>query len=98
MRKIHVSSPELISLGESLQPRIPTPPESGMEDGRGTVAKVRHGITGAPFRLFNFFRKALSTEGFVVLKVDDEGRFRLSKDGQVWERRGLDRLFKVQKG
>lgn len=93
MKKIHVSSPGVISLGESLQPRLAAPTESEIEDRRGAVTKVRHGITGAPFRVFDFFRRALSTEGFVVIKVDGVGRFRLSKDGQVWERRGLDRLF-----
>lgn len=98
MKRIHVASPALISLGESLQPRLAAPTEPGIEDRRGAVTKVRHGITGAPFKVFDFFRRALSTEGYVAIKVDGVGRFRLSKDGQVWERRGLDRLFKAQIG
>lgn len=96
MRKIQVASPELITLGEPLQPIHPAkaaaPP---LEDTRNAVMKVRHAITGAPFKTFDFFRKALSTGNFVPLNVDGVGRFRISKDGWVWERRGLDRLFKT---
>lgn len=62
------------------------------------VTKVRQAITGVPLKVFAFARRALSTKGFVALKVEGVGRFRLSRDGQLWERRGLDRLFRAQAG
>lgn len=98
MKKIHVSSSDLISLEGPLQPVLrvsESQPE--MEDKRSAVTKIRHGITGAPFKVFDFFRKALSTGGFALLRVEGMGSFRLSKDGWVWERRGLDRLFRMHR-
>lgn len=98
MKKIHVSSPGLISLGESLQPRVEALTGSKTNDSRSVVTKMRQAITGMPLKVFAFARRALSTKGFVALKVEGVGRFRLSRDGQLWERRGLDRLFRAQAG
>lgn len=95
MKKIHVSSPRLISLGESLQPRLVVPPRPETKDRRSAMTKVRQAITGVPFKVFAFARRALSTNGFVALKVEGVGRFRLSREGELWERRGLDRLFRA---
>lgn len=95
MKKIHVSSPGLISLGESLQPRLVVPPKPEAKDRKSTMTKVRQAITGVPFKVFAFARRALSTNGFVALKVEGVGRFRLSREGELWERRGLDRLFRA---
>lgn len=100
MKKIKVASPDLITLGEPLQPvgslKAAPAEEVKVEDTRSAATKVRHGVTGAPFKVFDFFRKALSTSGFVLLRVEGEGKFRVSKDGWVWEKRGLDMLFRTE--
>ncbi|KAH8155589.1 uncharacterized protein LAJ45_00599 [Morchella importuna] len=98
MKKIEIASPDLISLGEPLQSigvlKAAPAAETQVQDTRNMVTKIKHGVTGAPFKAFDFFRSALSTSGFVLLRAEGEGKFRLSKDGWVWEKRGLDLLFK----
>ncbi|RPB04828.1 hypothetical protein L873DRAFT_1840296 [Choiromyces venosus 120613-1] len=94
MKKLHVASPNMVSLGEPLHPTIRSVAEPVVEDTQTGWQKVWSKIS--PIKIFARAINGISTSGFVLLKVEGMGGYRIHRDGWVWERRGLDRIFKVR--
>ena len=90
-KKLRVASPDLITLEEPLGPRGMAKGPGAKRDKRSRWQKFWSRIN--PFKMTKAFVKGVSTGGFVLMKVEGGGLYRIQRDGWVWEDRGLDRLF-----
>lgn len=90
-----MASPSMVTLGEPISPAIRSVAEPAVtENGRTGWQKVWGKIN--PAEAFARAANGVSTSGFILMKVEGIGSYRIHKDGWVWERRGLDRIFKVR--
>jgi len=90
-----VASPSMVTLGEPFSPVIrPVAGPVTTESERTGWQKVWDKIGLA--KVFARAANGISTSGFILMKVEGIGSYRIHKDGWVWERRGLDRIFKVR--
>ncbi|KAG0643917.1 hypothetical protein HOY80DRAFT_1019864 [Tuber brumale] len=95
VKKIHVASPNMVILGEPIHPAVrPAAEPVVVEDRHTKWQKVWSKIN--PAKVFARAVNGISTSGFVLVKVEGMGSYRIHKDGWVWERRGLDRIFKAR--
>jgi hypothetical protein len=93
MKKLRVASPELITLGGPLHPKAAAKTVEAGDKGT-RWRKFRSRIN--PVRLITALMKGISTSGFVMMKVEGMGTYQIQREGFVWEKRGLDRLFKTK--
>lgn len=91
MKRLRVTSPDLITLDEPLGPRGIGKAQGAKRDERSRWQKFWSKIN--PLRVTKALVKGISTGGFVLMKVEGMGVYRIQRDGWVWENRGLDRLF-----
>ena len=89
-----MASPGMVTLGEPISPAIRSMAGPVAEDKRTGWQKVWGKIS--PAKIYASAVNGISTSGFVLMKVEGLGSYRIHKDGWVWERRGLDRIFKVR--
>ncbi|KAG0138650.1 hypothetical protein HOY82DRAFT_462 [Tuber indicum] len=95
VKKLHVASPNMVTLGEPIHPAIrPAAKPVVVEDRHTRWQKFWSKLS--PAKVFARAVNGISTSGFVLVKVEGMGSYRIHKDGWVWERRGLDRIFKAR--
>lgn len=96
MVKITVANPKLITLDEPLQPlHEPVKPVKAEPAPTGLAKRIGRVIVEAPWRAFSAVKRTITTDGFVGLQVQNDGRYQIRSDGWIWEKRGLDSLFRT---
>lgn len=92
-RKIAVDKVEDITLSRAMQPLVLLAPPAQPSPG---VWHLGRNAVEAPFKIFHAARSFLAGDEFVTLNVKGVGAYSLHQDGWVWEKRGIDRLFKIK--
>ncbi|CUS12238.1 unnamed protein product [Tuber aestivum] len=95
MKKLRVASPNMVTLEEPIHTTIrPVAAPGVAEDECTGWQKVWSKIN--PAKVLARAVSGISTSVFVLVKVEGMGSYRIHRDGWVWERRGLDRIFKAR--
>lgn len=96
MRKITVARAEDITLSRAMQPLVAPVPPPAAPPQIGGVKRLEGTLMEAPLKIFHLAKSLVANDEFVMVKVKGGGTYALYQDGWVWERRVIDRLFRVE--